>query len=177
MKGLIVFFLVGISGYVGAQGAGSFPTIHGISLDDKKVQVPATNGKYSIIGIAFHRNAEDELKKWLNPLYESFIQKENGRGGLDLAEIHDVNFVFIPMIAGFRRVAEEFKKGTDKEYWPYIMDTEKTDVKELQKSLGVTDNKSPYFYAIDPKGKILATVSGIFQEKKLESLENAVTGD
>jgi hypothetical protein len=151
-----------------------FPPIKGTTLDDKHMEIPARNGKNSIIGIAFNRDAEDALKQWLNPLYETFIKKEAASGGFDLADFHDVNFVFIPMIAGFRRVADEFKNGTDKEFWPYIMDTEKTDVKALQQSLGVKDSHIPYFYAISPEGKILAETSGSYSDSKMEKLESAV---
>src|SRR4051812_13505428 len=94
-----------------------FPTIKGVALNDAKITVPASNGKYSVVAIAFHRNAEDDLKKWLNPLFDSFIKVENSESntGFDMADIYDVNFVFVPMIAGFRRVADDFKKGTDKQ--------------------------------------------------------------
>jgi hypothetical protein len=169
---LIGLMACAVSGLFGQSPV--FPGIQGVSLDEKRIIVPPVNGKYSVVAIAFHRNAEDELKKWLNPLYETFIPKQKSAGTLDLAEIHDVNFIFIPMIAGFRKVAEEFKKGTDREFWPYIMDTEKTDVKELQKQLGVSDNKIPYFYVLDPRGKVMASVSGSFSEEKLSRLEEAI---
>jgi hypothetical protein len=91
-----------------------------------------------------------------------------------MAEIYDVNFVFIPMIAGFRKVAEDFKKGTDKQFWSYIMDTEKTDVKQLQETLQVSDNKIPYFFVLDKEGRVVETQSGKFSAAKLEKLEAAV---
>src|SRR5688572_6223439 len=115
MKNLLTLGLVLVGNIVFSQ---VFPTINGVALDEKRVTIPQGNGKYSVVAIAFHRHAEDELKRWLNPLYETFIPKKNP-GSLDLADIHDVNFIFIPMISGFRKVADEFKKGTDKEFWPY----------------------------------------------------------
>jgi hypothetical protein len=54
------------------------------------------------------------------------------------------------------------------------MDTEKTDIKELQKQLGVTDNKIPYFYVLDKAGKIVAAQNGDFSEDKMDKLEEAV---
>jgi hypothetical protein len=161
------------AGALSAQSPAIFPTISGTLLDDKPVTVPASNGKFSVVAIAFNRSAEDDLKKWLNPLYDSFIIKEEG-GGFDMADYHDVNFVFIPLISGFRKVADEFKKGTDKAYWPYIMDTEKTDVKNLRTALNIKDEKVPYFFVLDKSGKILQTVSGSFSQEKLSKLENAV---
>ena len=145
--------------------------INGTSLDEKTMALPIKNGKETIVAIAFHRGAEEELKKWLNPLYYTFIKKPKGSNKLDMSEIYDVNFVFVPMISGFKKVAEDFKKGTDKEFWPYIMDTEKTDIKALQKELGVDDNKIPYFFVLDKNGKIIEMQSGKFKEEKVEKLE------
>src|SRR5688572_27311502 len=118
-----------------SQTGKNFPVTSGVTLDEQKMTVPLKNGKYSVVAIAFHRDAEDQLKEWLNPLYESFMVKEKSAGTFDMSDFYDVNFVFIPMINGFKRVAEEFKKGTDKRFWPYILDTEKTDIKSLQNSL------------------------------------------
>lgn len=156
-----------------AQKGKVFPSVKGVMLDDKAAALPVKNGKFTIVAIAFHRSAEDDLKKWLNPLYENFMKKEKG-GNFDMAEIYDVNFVFVPMIAGFKKIAEEFKSGTDKQFWQYIMDTEKTDVKELQKQLGVEDNKIPYFLVLNNEGKIVESQSGKFSEDKLEKLQDAI---
>jgi len=164
---------VGFSLLINAQKGNTFPAVKGVTLDDKAAGLPMKNGKFSIIAIAFNRGAEDDLKKWLNPLYDNFMKKEKV-GNFDMAEIYDVNFVFVPMIAGFKKIAEEFKSGTDKQFWPYIMDTEKTDVKELQKQLGVDDNKIPYFFVVDKEGKIVEVQSGKFSDAKMEKLQEAI---
>ena len=54
------------------------------------------------------------------------------------------------------------------------MDTEKTDIKELQKQLGVDDYKIPYFYVLDKEGKIMEVQSGKFTEAKMEKLQDAI---
>lgn len=159
---------------VSAQSGKIFPSVKGSTLDDKVIALPVKNGKYTVLAIAYHREAENDLKKWLNPLYDNFMKKEKGSTNFDLAEVYDVNFVFVPMISGFKRIAEDFKKGTDKSFWPYIMDTEKTDIKDLQKQLGVEDNKIPYFYILDKDGKIVESQSGKFTEQKMEKLEDAI---
>ena len=150
-----------------------FPDISGKTLNDKYIGLPIKNNKSTVVGIAYNRAAEEELKKWLNPLYNTFITKPGENKTFDVAEIYDVNFVFIPMIAGFKKVAEDFKNSTDKEFWPYIMDTEKTDIKGLKEKLGVKDDKIPYFYVLDKSGKILESVSGKFTEEKMDKLEEA----
>ena len=168
---LVIALLVALN--VNAQKGVAFPKVNGETLDNKSVSLPFKNGKYTVVAIAFDRAAENSLKKWLNPLYNMFIKKGNG-STFDMAEIYDVNFIFIPMISGFKKVAEDFKKGTDKEFWPYILDTEKTDVKELQLQLQVTDTKIPYFYVLDKNGKVVISQKGEFTEDKLELIEDAI---
>lgn len=172
MKNIIFLFL--FFSFSFAQKGKIFPTIHGVMLSEKRYTVPEKNGKHTVLGIVFHRSAEDELKKWLNPLYYTFIKKPEKKGKFDMAEIYDVNFVFIPMISGFKKIAEDFKSSTDKQFWDYILDTEKTDVKKLQKDLGITDHKVPYFFVLDNNGKIIEMVSGEYKEDKIDILEDAI---
>lgn len=174
MKYLAILFFTVICLNSKAQSGKPFPTVNGTLLNDKTCTLPIKNGKFTLVAIAYHKDAEDLLKQWLNPLYDNFMKKEKGTSNFDMAELYDVNFVFVPMIAGFKRIAEDFKKGTDKEFWPYIMDTEKTDIKELQKQLEVKDNKIPYFYILNKEGKIMAFESGKFSDQKMRNLEEAI---
>jgi hypothetical protein len=174
MKKLVFALAIFSSARIYAQVGSVFPTINGVSLTDKTMSLPTSNGKQTIVAIAFNKGAEDELKKWLNPLYNAFIKKQNGSTNMDIAEIYDVNFVFIPMISGFKKIKEDFKSGTDKEFWQYIMDTEKTDIKAKQKLLEITDAKIPYFFVLDKDGKILNVQNGNFSEAKLDKLEDAL---
>lgn len=173
MKKIVALALVVVSLIMNAQKGKAFPAVNGATLDDKAAALPFRNGKFSIIAIAFNRGAEDDLKKWLNPLYDNFMKKEKV-GNFDMAELYDVNFVFVPMISGFKKIAQDFKAGTDKQFWPYIMDTEKTDVKELQKQLGVEDNKIPYFFVLNKEGKVVEVQSGKFSDSKMEKLQDAI---
>lgn len=152
----------------------NFPQIYGQTLADKYIELPIKNGKKTVVGIAYSRAAEDDLKKWLNPLYNTFMVKEGGgTKNFDVAEIYDVNFVFIPVIAGLKNVIADFKASTDKEFWPYIMDTQKTDIKKLKETLKAKDEKIPYFYVLEDSGKIIEMVSGAFKEDKMDKLEAA----
>lgn len=175
MKNLLIVLALGLSTAVCAQKGSQFPPMSGNTLDGKPASIPFKNDKATIVAIAFHKGAEDDLKKWLNPLYTTFIKKEKGAGGnMDMAELYDVNFVFVPLIRGFKKVASEFKSGTEKEFWPYILDTEKSDMETTEKELKVNNNKVPYFYVLDKDGKVLEMVSGSYTDVKLEKLEDAV---
>lgn len=174
MKTFLTIAALALTLGLSAQKGKDFPAISGKTLDDKNINLPMKNGKYTIVAIAYHRGAEDELKKWLNPLYYTFVKKPNGKTNFDVSEVYDVNFVFVPMISGFKKIADDFKAGTQKEFWPYIMDTEKSDIKGVQKLLEAKDSKIPYFYVVDKNGKIVEVQSGEYSEAKMDNLEEAV---
>jgi hypothetical protein len=174
MKKLLLALSLVISSSIYSQKGSLFPAINGTTLDNKPLSLPIKNGKQTIVAIAYHRGAEDALKEWLNPLYYTFIKKEKGKSNFDVSEIYDVNFVFVPMISGFKKIADDFKAGTQKEFWPYILDTEKSDIKGIQKQLGATDSKIPYFYVLDKDGKVLEVQTGKYSEDKMDVLEEAV---
>lgn len=155
-----------------SQKGQSFPYIGGTTLDGKYMELPLKNNKFSVIGIAYNRAAEKDMKEWLNPLYSTFMKKGND-GAFDIAEIYDVNFIFIPMISAFKTAENEFKKGTDKEFWPYIMDAS-TDIKTIKQTLKIEDDKIPYFYVVDKAGKIVTVASGKFTDEKMDKLEEAI---
>ncbi len=172
-KALASLFLLSVA-LCQAQKGNIFPETKGHSLIDKSVTIPFKNNKYSVIAIAYHRDAETDLKKWIQPMYNLFIKKEKTEGTIDVTDLYDVNFVFIPLISGFKKHADEFKKGIDKELWPYIVDTEKTDIKTLQKYLSVHDTKIPYFYVLDKAGKIVDIESGKYEDIKLDKIDDAI---
>ena len=174
MKNIVLFIILSWSIKTVAQTGKVFPLMAGVLLDGKIINLPLKNGKFTVVAIAYNRNAEEELKQWLNPLYNLFIVKKESGSNFDMAEIYDVNFVFIPLISGFKKIANDFKAGTDKEFWPYIMDTDKTDIIDVQKQLKVSDNKIPYFYVLDKSGKIVEVQSGNFTEEKLDKIEDAI---
>lgn len=169
---VLIFFFLSQIGY--SQIDKAFPGIKGTTLDDKSIHIPLKNDKYSIIAIAYDQDAEDQLKEWLQPIYEMFIKVEHAPGSFDMADLYDVNFTFIPLIKGFKKVANEFKKSTDKEFWPYVMDTEFTDILNVQSRLEITNTKVPYFYVLNKEGVIVEFQSGKYSEAKMSKLEDAV---
>lgn len=175
MKKAIVIILILAGFNFKAQVGKLFPVIEGATLEDKPMHLPPNNGKYTVVAIAFNRGAEDELKKWLSPLFDLFAAKDEKKHAHDMTESYDVNFYFVPMINGFKKIADEFKAGTDKGYWPYIVDTKKSDISIVQKQLDVKDNKIPYFYIVDKAGKVVAAQNGTFSEDKMDALEDAIS--
>lgn len=157
-----------------SQKGKTFPMMVGSTLENKGTSLPVKNGKQTIVAVAFNKSAETELKKWLNPLYNTFMVKASGPKTIDVSTVYDVNFVFVPMINGLKKVAEEFKNGTDKAFWPYIMDTEKTDMKDVELILGVKDKKIPYIFVLDKNGIVLDVQTGDYSESKIDAMEEAI---
>ena len=174
MRKMIITTALFVSFTVSAQKGKEFPNTLGVTLESKPIKLPIENGKISIIAVAFSRGAEDELKKWLNPLYSTFMVKSKGTKGMDMTTNYDVNFVFVPMIAGIKMVFEEFKSSTDKAFWPYVMDTQKSDMKSVAVILDVKDRKIPYIFVLDKEGKVLDFQTGEYSDDKIEAMEEAI---
>ncbi len=173
MKKAFAILLLAVTLSGAAQKGKTFPDTQGATLDDKEKSIPFKNGKVSILAVAFHRGAEDELKKWLNPLYNTFMVKSKAKT-LDMSAIYDVNFVFVPMIAGIKMIADEFKASTDKAFWPVVLDTKKSDMKAAATSLGVTDRKIPWIFVLDKDGKVIDVQTGEYSEAKIDAMEEAM---
>ena len=173
MKNLLAITVLFAALNCSAQKGKAFPNTNGATLDDKEKSIPFINGKSSILAVAFHRGAEEELKKWLNPLYNTFMVKSKAKT-LDMSTVYDVNFVFVPMIAGVKMIADEYKSGTDKEFWPVVLDTKKSDMKAAATYLGITDRKIPYIFVLNKDGVVIDVQSGEYSEDKIDAIEEAM---
>ena len=174
MKNVIITVSLLCSLMASAQKGKEFPKVEGVTLDEKEHQLPISNGKISIVAVAFNKDAEDELKEWLNPLYNTFMVKSKPAKGIDLSTNYDVNFFFVPLIAGLKIIFQKFQSTTDKAFWPYVLDTRKSDMKSVATLLGVTDRKVPYIFILDKSGKVLDFQTGEYSDDKMEAMEEAI---
>ena len=76
--------LLMISSSFGQLVGTTFPTIETETVKDEKVVLPEdTQGRVSVVAMAYSKKAEKDLGTWLSPLFNTFIQqKVNGGGGL-----------------------------------------------------------------------------------------------
>jgi len=152
-----------------------FPDLTGETFSGKTLNVPKdTKGKISVIGVCFSKSAEDELKTWLNPVYNTFIAKKDTNNIFNASVNEDVNFYFIPMLNTVNQVFEKGSKerirnGTDKEFWPYLV-FYTGPIKPYKEDFEIKDTKIPYFFVLDENGKILHVESGKYMEKKMENI-------
>jgi hypothetical protein len=153
-----------------------FPEMEAQTSDDKKVMLPKdTQGKYTLLGMAYSKKSEDELNTWFEPVFSKFIQKTKGlMSGMG----YDVNVYFIPMFTGVNAAAtgtakKKAAKNMDPQLLPYIL-FYKGELKKYKEALDFTRRDTPYFFVLDPTGKILYATSGAYSEDKMDAVEAVI---
>lgn len=160
-----------------AQVGDVFPYLDGTTLTDKEVKLPAdTKGKFTLIGMAYSKKSEDDLKTWFIPIYNTFIHKSSSSLFGDIG--YDVNVYFVPMFTGVKKAAastaeKKMKQKTDPKLLPHIL-FYKGDLKTYKNALDFEKKDVPYFFVLDKEGKIIYATSGAYSKKKIEEVESLV---
>ena len=181
MKKLIVFIFVSVLSFASAlaQKGSVFPNFPTKKLTGQSFILPdSVKGKYSIIGVAFSKKAEESLKSWYQPAYQTFIQKKKT---MFASEVYNVNTYFVAVITGANKVAGEdvvkkIKENTQKELQPYIL-TYIGEFASYKKSLNITENDEPYFFILDEKGVIVHITKGAYTAAKLAEVEEVLSAE
>ena len=153
-----------------------FPDMEAETVEDKKVMLPmAANGKYTLLGLAYSKKSEDELNSWFSPVFGKFIQKTTG---LMAGMGYDVNVYFVPMFTGVNAAAtgtakRKALKNVDPQLLPYIL-FYKGELKPYKEALDFEKRDIPYFFVLDPTGKIVFATSGAYTEEKLDAVEEVI---
>src|SRR6187399_3406631 len=172
---LILGILLVIS--VHAQVTGKmFPAMEVETVEDKKVNLPQdAKGKYTLLGLAYSKKSEDELNSWFQPVFEKFIQKTSGvLSGFS----YDVNVYFVPMFTGVNAAAtgtakRKALKNIDPQLLPYVL-FYKGDMKPYKDALDFEKRDIPYFFVLDPEGKIVYATSGKYTAAKMDQIEEHI---
>lgn len=174
MKNISTILAVFLSISFFAQTKGQFPQLSGHTLEGTSITIPlASTKKFTIVGLCYKRSAEEDLKTWIQPMYDVFVAKPNGTDYFDVGSYFDVNYFFIPLISGFKKAAADFKASTQPDLWKNVIDCD-TDIKVLKIQLKPTDENVPYFYVIDLSGKIIEVVTGKYSEAKMDKIQEAI---
>ena len=154
----------------------SFPEMVAETVDDKKVTLPLdVSGKYVLIGLAYSKKSEDELNSWFSPIFNKFIRKPEGMmAGMG----YDMNVYFVPMFTGVNAAAtgtakKKALKNTDPQLLPYIL-FYKGELKKYKEALDFERRDIPYFFILDPEGKIIYATSGAYSEAKMDALQEVI---
>jgi hypothetical protein len=165
-KSLLFSLLLLASVYTQAQVGKMFPSLTGTDLLEKSITIPKdTKGKYTVVGVAYSQKADEALKGWFQPVFETFIYESE----------YDVNTYFIGMISGIKEVAagtieKKMKKGIDPVLHKHML-LYKGDIKDYKDVLGLKEKDTPYFFVLDKDGKIVYVTSGAYTAAKLEKAE------
>src|SRR5688572_3201032 len=161
-----------------AQAVGKkFPDLQAETVEDKVVKLPRdVAGKYTLIGLAYSKKSEDELNSWFQPVFEKFVQKSNNN--LLAGFTYDVNVYFVPMFTGVNAAAtgtakRKAMKNIDPQLLPYIL-FYKGELKSYKEALDFEKKDIPYFFVLDPKGKIVYATSGKYTAEKMDAVEEKI---
>lgn len=175
----ITFFLISVlltttMIAVRAQVVGNqFPNLEAETVEDSVVTIPNdTEGKYTLLGLAYSKKSEDDLNTWFSPVYNKFIRENTG---LFSSFGYDVNVYFIPMFTGINAAAtgtakRKAAKNIDEKLLPYIL-FYKGKLKPYKDALEFEKKDVPYFFVLDKNGKIIYATSGKFSDKKMSEIE------
>jgi hypothetical protein len=180
MKNISIIFFLIAAFQVSAQVGKTFPYLSAHKLDDFKVELPSnTNGKYTLLGMAYSKEAEAELATWYQPVYETFIHQD--AGGPFEVEHYDIHLFLIPMFTGANEAAhgkavQEMKKSVDKNLWKHVL-VYKGDVKVYKDQLAMQKKEIPYIFLLDKTGKIVYATHGKHTDEKIEKIESFLTNE
>ena len=161
----------------------TFPHMVCEDYNGKKISLPdAAKGRYTLIGMAFSNKAENDLKTWMDPVYNTFIpsqKQEEEDNPFDISSIlYDVNLYFVPMFTKANQLLskgakEKIKQQSNSELYPYLLFYEGD--KTYKEELDFEKKDVPYFFVLDESGKIVYATSGTYSSKKLDAIIDAVT--
>ena len=173
----IVFLLLTVPCMALGQVIGKpFPPMTAETVDDKKVALPeSAEGKYTLIGLAYSKKSESELNSWFQPVFTKFIQKSTG---LFSGFAYDVNVYFVPMFTGVNAAAtgtakRKAAKNIDPQLLPYVL-FYKGELKTYKAALDFEKKDIPYFFVLDPEGKIVYATSGKYSSSKMDAIEESI---
>ena len=177
-----IFAIISISllflGSSFAQVGDEFPKMSGTSLTDKEISIPAdTQDKFTLVGLAYSKKAEDDLKTWFQPVWERFIRAEDPNALIPEMK-PDVHVVFVPMFTGIKRGAsnaaiKKMQKDVDKKLHAHVM-VYSGKLGDYEEALNFEQKDTPYFFVIDKSGKIVYATSGKVSPQKLNEVEKLV---
>jgi hypothetical protein len=177
MRLFIILLLLSATITTNAQVGKQFPDMEAETVEDKKVRLPQdVKGKYTLVGLAYSKKSEDELNSWFSPVFSKFIQKATG--GLMAGLTYDVNVYFVPMFTGVNAAAtgtakKKAIKNVDPQLFPHLL-FYKGELKQYKEALDFEKKDVPYFFVLDPNGKIVHATSGAYSEDKMDAVEEVI---
>lgn len=174
MRGVLCLLIgLGISVLGASQVGVLFPVLEGEILSGGQITLPNDTDRPTIIGMAYSKKAEADLKTWYQPMYDTFVLK---RGIFD--SMYKVDLFMIPMFTGMKKAAYEssikkLREENRKDLFPHIV-FYRGSLEPYATELKMDDKNKPYLFIIDQNGRVLFSTSGAYTAKKKESIENVL---
>ncbi|UXX79124.1 hypothetical protein N7E81_17360 [Reichenbachiella carrageenanivorans] len=160
-----------------AQVGKAFPLVEGENLNYTEVNLPEdTEGKYTLVAVAFSRVSEQDLMAWSDPIYNHFIRKPD-EGQLFAFE-YELDVYFLPLITGakklgYKSVMNEMQTTVDSLLHQHVLFYEGKS-KHYRQPLYYKGEDVPYFYVINPEGNIVYATRGKYNSEVFQKIINAV---
>jgi len=161
-----------------AQVGDPFPAMETEKLDDTAFSIPKdTNGKFSLLGLAYSKRSEKDLETWFSPVYNKFM-RDSKDAGLFSSFGYDVNVYFIPMFTGIKAAGTGVAKKAAVKHLDPLLHKHilfyKGVLKPYKEALDFEKKDVPYFFVVNKEGKIVYATSGKFSESKMHEIEYLV---
>lgn len=172
-----LFFIAMIPMLASAQLGDQFPYMEAETLTNQLLNLPEdVQGKHTVIGLAYSKKSEKSLRSWFQPAYQQFIYKPETPSLF--AGNYDVNCFFIPMFTGAKRIAykksmDKVKKDIDRRLLPHVLFYQGS-LKDYKNKLGFDGKDVPYFFILDPDGKIVHATRGAYSDSKMQDILTAL---
>lgn len=157
-----------------AQEGELFPSIEVVDLNENKSTIPEdTKGKFTLVGIAFSEDAQNDLYSWSQPVFSEFMD-DNNLSSL----VYDPYVKLILMFGGanqlvYNKAKEQITQGTDETLKDNVV-MYKGSIKDYRKTLKLKNRKTPYFFVLDKEGKIIYTTEGRYSRKVIKEVGNLI---
>ncbi|MAY83779.1 MAG: hypothetical protein CMP59_06550 [Flavobacteriales bacterium] len=177
IKTLLLLSIITISQIAFAQVGDPFPTIKVSDLNEDSLTIPEdSKGKFTLVGVAFSEDAQNDLYTWSDPVFQKFMN-DNNLNSL----VYDPNVYLILMFTGVNSIAankakEKIEAGTDESLKDNIV-IYKGKMEDYRKKLKMKDRKLPYFFVLDKEGTIIYECKGRYQYDILEKVGEMIEED
>ncbi|MDW7693600.1 hypothetical protein R9C00_02505 [Flammeovirgaceae bacterium SG7u.111] len=174
---LACLVLVSISTESFSQVGKRFPEVSGWTLANKTMGIPSsTQGKVTLVGVAYSKKSDQLLKGWYDPIYKNFINPTQMAFFGD--DPYDVNIYFVALLKGITKAAtgsivQKMENGIDKKYHENIL-MYQGKISSYKSELGLGKKDVPYFFVLDKAGKVLYKTSGAYSAKKMYEIKSAI---
>jgi len=174
---LVFISLLLFSAFNSNSQNGVFPTIEGKTLEDKSITFPqGAKGKVTLIAIAYSKKSDNDLKNWLQPVYNNFIAPP--QSSFIPSQPYDVNIYFIALLKGIAKSAKgkiesNLNKNLDPGYFSHTV-ISTSEFKPLKEALKFDNKNLPYFFVLNPDGEIVYRTEGAYSNSKMQEIVDQV---